>query len=109
MALTRRGVAYNLDESPYRLEVPYEDQTLVYVFSSDWNRRRFYDGFLDNREKVSESLSRRFGFEIQNDLISDVRYYGMIEKRGFLIVNDGVKMLCQDDITLDGAKLMKRS
>lgn len=109
MALTRNNVAYNLNESPHRLEVPYEQESLIYVFSSEFYKTNFYNRFLENREKISESLSRRFGFTVQNDLLSDLKLYTSIEKRGFLIVKGEDKIVCQENITLDGAKLMKLS
>ena len=109
MALSRNNVAYNLNESPHRLEVPYDQQTLIYVFSSEFYKTNFYNRFLDNREKISESLSKRFGFNVQNDLLSDLKLYTSIEKRGFLIIKGEDKIVCQENITLDGAMLMKLS
>ena len=110
MALTRNNVAYNLNESPYRLEVPYDDHMiLTYVFSSDFYKTNFYNRFPENRGKISESLSRRFGFLVQNDVLCDLKLYSSIEKRGFLIIKGEEKIVCQEDIILDGAKLMKLS
>ena len=109
MALTRNNIAYNLHESPYRLEVPYEDQNLTFVFSSNLYKTNFYNRFLDNREKISESRSKRFGFHVENDLLSDLKLYTSIEKRGFLVIKGEDKIVCQENITLDGAKLMKLS
>jgi hypothetical protein len=109
MALTRNNVAYNLNESPHRLEVPYEDQSVIYVFSSEFYKTNFYNRFLDNREKISESLSKRFGFRVQNDLLSDLKLYTSIEKRGFLIFKGEDKIVCQENITLDGALLTMQS
>ena len=109
MALTRNNVAYNLNESPHRLEVPYDQQSVVYVFSSEFYKTNFYNRFLDNREKISESLSKRFGFRVQNDLLSDLKLYASIEKRGFLIFKGEDKIVCQENITLDGAMLTMRS
>ena len=109
MALTRNNVAYNLNESPHRLEVPYEQQSLIYVFSSEFYKTNFYNRFLDHREKISESLSKRFGFRVENDLLSDLKLYTSIEKRGFLVIKGEDKIVCQENITLDGAKLMMLS
>ena len=98
MGLTRDGIAYDLNISPYRLEVPYEDCTLTYVFSSELYRKNFYNRFLENREKISASLSKRFGFHIENDLLCDLKLYTMIEKRGFLILKGEDKIVCQENI-----------
>lgn len=109
VALTRNNVAYNLNESPHRLEVPYDQGSLIYVFSSEFYKTNFYNRFLDNREKINESLSKRFGFNVQNDLLSDLKLYTSIEKRGFLIIKDEEKIVCQENITLDGALLTMQS
>lgn len=106
MGLTRSKIAYNLEESPHRLEVPYKDFHLVYVFSSNLYKNKFYERFIDNRAEISESLTRRFGFRIQSDLISDLRLYSTIEKRGFLVIKDGDKVVCQENIILSGENLM---
>lgn len=106
MSLTRANIAYNLEESPHRLEVPYDGFTLCYVFSSNLYKCNFYDRFLENREKINESLSRRFGFIVQNDVLSDLRLYATIEKRGFLVKKEEDKYLCPDEITLIGCKMM---
>lgn len=107
--LTRSAVAYDLTISPHKLEVPYGDEILTYVFSSALYRRNFYERFLDNREQIGASLSKRFGFEIQNDLLCDLKLYTTIEKRGFLILKDEVNFTCQENIILDGQKLTMRS
>ena len=109
MALTRSLIAYNLDESPHRMEVPYDQQTLTYVFSSELYKQKFYERFINNREEVGESLTRRFGFQINNDLLCDLRLYTNIEKRGFLILKGEDKFVCREDITLDGEMLLKLS
>jgi hypothetical protein len=107
--LTRGGVAYDLNKSPFRLEVPYEGETLVFVFSSALYRQKFYDRFLDNRETVSASLSRLVGYKIESDLLCDLKLYARIEKRGFLILKNEVKFVCREDIISDGHKVTKRS
>lgn len=109
--LTRSKVAYDLTISPHVLEVPYElaDTTLVYVFSSELYKNNFYNKLFENREKINDSLSNRFGFTIVNDLLCDLKLYISIEKRGFLILRDKEKIACVEDIILDGSQMMKRS
>lgn len=107
--LTRRGVAYDLNISPHKLEVPYGRETIIFVFSSELYKKKFYDQFLDNREQIGASLSKRFGFDIRNDLLCDLKLYTTIEKRGFLILKDGVKFVCRENIILDGHRMTKRS
>ena len=108
--LTRNNIAYDLMLSPYRLDVPYDNcQTLTYVFSSEFYKNNFYNRFLENRQRISESLSGRFGFRIENDLLADLRLYSCIEKRGFLVIKGEENFVCLESITLDGDLLMKQS
>jgi len=107
--LTRSNVAYDLSISPHMLEVPYDHgETLVYVFSSKLYKDKFYNALFENREKINESLSNRFGFRISSDLLCDLKLYISIEKRGFLILKDKEKMVCQEDIILDGNRVMTK-
>lgn len=108
MALTRNNIAYKLEESPYMLDVPYDGYSLVYFFSSALYRDNFYKRFVENREKINESLSNRFGYQIENDLIGDLALYSKIEKRGFLVSLGKEKATCQEDIILNGGKVMIR-
>jgi hypothetical protein len=83
--LSRNGIAYNLNFSPYKLEVEYGVDHVVYVFSSELYKQKFKDKLEENRAKISESLSKRFGFTITNDILADLKLYSQTEKRGFLL------------------------
>lgn len=109
--LSRNGVAYDFNISPHRLEVPYQDQTLCYVFSSDLYKRNFYDRHLENREKINESLTKRFGFNVDHEMLCDIKLYISIEKRGFLIIEErtGQEFLWLDNLTLDGGRLTMKT
>lgn len=111
VGLSRNNIAYDFHISPHRLEVPYEGQTLCFVFSSQLNKTKFYDRHLENREKISESLTNRFGFRVENELLCDIKLYSSIEKRGFLIIDErtGQEYLWLDNLTLDGGKVTKRT
>lgn len=108
-SLTRSGVAYNLDESPHKLVIEYSDgNVLVYVFSSELYLNIFKRKLVDNRSKIIESLSKRFGFKIVNNVLADIKLYSMTEKRGFLIIgNESYR--CQSTIELIGANLTQRN
>lgn len=106
--LTRSGIAHNLEISPYSLIVDYQDEQLEYVFSSEQYKNIFYRKFIDNRNKINESLSKRFGFKIENDKLADLKLYSMTEKRGFLIKGkEEYKWL--DTIELIGENLTTKS
>ena len=108
--LTRSNIAYNLHASPHIVEVEYgEGKTITYHFSSALYTSKFRDRLQVHREIVSESLSNRFGFRIEADLIADLKLYNTIEKRGYLISIDGEYIECQNDITLDGMMLTSKS
>lgn len=106
MTLTRYGIAHNLESSPYILLVEYEDEELEYVFSSEQYKNIFYKKFIDNRLKINESLSKRFGFKIEVDKLADLKLYYMTEKRGFLIKGKE-EFKCLNTIKLVGENLMK--
>ena len=106
--LTRSGVAHNLEISPHSLIVDYQDEQLEYVFSSARYKEIFYKKFIDNRIKINESLTNRFGFKIQNDKLADLKLYSMTEKRGFLIKGKE-EYKCLDTIELIGEILIQRN
>lgn len=108
MGLTRSGIAHNLEISPYSLIVDYQDEQLEYIFSSQQYKEIFYRKFIDNRIKINESLSNRFGFKIENDKLADLKLYSMTEKRGFLIKGKE-EYKCLDTIELIGVNLIHKN
>ena len=107
--LTRSNIAYDLSISPHRLTVNYGEHSLEYVFSSDLYRRKFLEKQDAHREQLCVSLTKRFGVEVRTPLLSDVKLYTTIEKRGFLLRKDGVEVKCLDKVRLDGENLMIKS
>ena len=107
--LTRSGVAHYIEESPHKKEVVYnENDKLTFVFSSELYLTIFTRKLEDNRIKINESLSKRFGYQIKHDKLADIKLYTMTEKRGFLILgNEEYK--CLNTIVLDGASLTNKS
>ncbi len=81
----------------------------IFVFSSDLYKRKFEEKMMENRQRINESLSNRFGFEIKNDLMCDVLLYKKIEKRGFLIKNNKEGFECLENIRLDGRNLIQKN
>lgn len=107
--LTRSNVAYNLHISPHREVIPYGETHVEYVFSSDLYRRKFLEKQKANREEINRSLSNRFGFQIENGILADLRLYSTIEKRGFLLYRNGVEVVCPEEIKLDGVKMILKN
>lgn len=116
--LTFRGIAYDFNISPYNLEIDYfnnriditkvERNSITYIFSSEYYRKKFAERLQENRIKISESLSKRFGYKIKCDLLADLKLYTTIEKRGFLILANGEKVDCLENIILDGNNLIAK-
>ena len=107
--LTKDGICYNLKETPYTPAINYGDQQIIYHFSSMVYKLKFINKKKDNREKINLSLTNRFGFEIKNNLLCDLKLYSQIEKRGFLIFNaEGEMFECLKSITLDGQRVIAK-
>lgn len=104
--LTRNGVAYDLKTSPYKVTLNYKNNNLEYVFSSQLNKERFINKLKDNRMKINESLSKRFGITIEDDMLCDIKLYSATEKRGFLINTNEKAIECLNIIKLDGNNLI---
>ena len=103
--LTRSNIAHDLTISPHNTQIEYsEGDSIVFVFSSEMYRNNFLNRLEDNRNKINESLSNRFGFCVVMDVLADLKLYITIEKRGFLIYWNGERVTCLRDITLNGNK-----
>ena len=107
--LTKDGICYNLKETPYIHAINYGGEQITYHFSSMVYKLKFINKKKDNREKINLSLTNRFGFEIKNNLLCDLKLYSQIEKRGFLIFNvEGEMFECLKSITLDGQRVIAK-
>lgn len=108
--LTRSNIAYNLEISPHSFNVDYEDgEKLTFIFSSELYMTKFFETIEDNREKINHSLSKRFGFNVVNNKLSDIKLYSLIEKRGFLIKRKDENFKCLNDIKLNGLAMTQRN
>lgn len=109
--LTRSGVAYNLKISPHKKVIDYGENggILEFYFSSQLLLGIFEKKLEGNRERINKSLSKRFGFNIENNVLSDIQLYSATEKRGFLIKTEKEGFEWKEHITLNGAQLMKNS
>ena len=104
--LTRGKIEYNFKISPFRILTDYY---ATFVFSSESHKIKFIERQKKQREKISESLSNRFNFVVECNIIADILLYREIEKRGFLIITDeGIEIECQNSIKLGGQTLTKR-
>lgn len=104
--LTRSKVAYDLNISPHRINMLYDNQEITFVFSSDLYKRKFHDKLTETRNYYNDSLTNRFGVTVALDMLSDLKLYTTIEKRGFLLFVDGDKIECQNNITFGGGRMI---
>lgn len=107
--LTRNGIAYNLSLSPYKTTIKYdENDYITYKFSSKLYKDNFKSKLKVHRENINNSLSKRFGFSIKTEKLSDLKLYSSIEKRGFLIETREGIYECLNTIELDGRNKIQK-
>jgi len=89
--LTRHGICYNLDSSPYIFEKEYNCCKVQYNFSSENYVSKFNDYMNDTLEVDKRVLKNesKYGLKFDIPLIEDIKKYKQIEKRGFYIVIEG--------------------
>lgn len=104
--LSRNGITYDLENSPYVYHIQYGENIFDYKFSSKLYMDKFMNKSFDNRKQVNESLTKRFGFAVEMNLLADIKLYASIEKRGFLIANQDRSYHCLNNIVLDGQSLI---
>jgi hypothetical protein len=75
---TRRGIYYNLEESPYITK--FKD--FKFYFSSQFYRNKFEILLIDYINAESEKLYKRFKIDIDFSDILSFNLYRKIEKRG---------------------------
>lgn len=107
--LSRNGVAYNLELSPYEIILEYDHEKLKYKFSTKLNLEKFTNKLQQNRNKINESLSNRFNIQINNDQLCDIKLYSQIEKRGFYIECKERKFTCLSSIKLNGQNKISKN
>jgi hypothetical protein len=96
MGKTRNGIYYNLCESEYKLTINH----ITYYFSSSLYRKKFIERYLEERDILSYTQSRRFKATLNLSVLADLKTYSNIEKRGFLVEIEGVYYKCLDNINL---------
>lgn len=106
--LSRRGVTYDFESSPYVYELFYENNKIEFVFSSKLHYNKFNEKYLTYRDKIAISLSKRFNLNISMSILSDILLYRKIENRGFLIKYNDEVIKWLNIIELDGQmKILK--
>lgn len=91
--ITRDGIEYNFDITPYRTNISYGKLILQYRFSSKLYQEKFQRLHLENKSKT-------YPLNSNMEIFDDINGYAKIEKRGFLINKDGIYFLNIKDIKL---------
>ncbi len=82
MPATERGIYHNLKESEYTIS----NNEVVFFFSSELYRRKFLERYEQYRSFFNDKLAKIVGESSLNyDVLSDIRLYEDIEKRGFYV------------------------
>lgn len=100
--MTKYGVVYDLEKSHYSFRI----DNITYYFSSLIHLSKFTKGYYENRHKVNETVSNRYGMTIELNLIADIHFYSKIETRGFYIMYGKEVYTCKKAITLSGVNPM---
>ena len=102
---SRYGVYRNFKISPYTTN----KEGYTYVFSSRLYKDKFLARYKENRETINHSLSHRFGFNIEVNVLADMALYMKIEKRGFLVVeSNGRQYESHEEFVLANAHLCSK-
>lgn len=108
--LSRNGIAYDLTKTPYVHTVKYEDNTMIiYSFSSDLYLNKFKDKLEEHRNKINESLSKRFGMVVVNNVLNDLVLYSKTEYRGFYVLINDEEFKCLSTIKLIGVNQISKN
>lgn len=102
---SRKGIFYDLNVSEYRATI----NNITYVFSSELHKQKFIERVKDNRENINSKLTKRYGIEIENNILADLILYKSVETRGYLVINGVGEKLCKETVKLDGVKVTKKN
>jgi len=93
---SRRGVVYDLSKSDYIIEV----EPFTLHFSSEVYRQKFYNSYEEEIEVTnirSENIYKG-KYSVDMSVLTLLRLYVLIEKRGFFIKVNGVEVDCPENL-----------
>jgi len=105
--VTRNGVYYDLTKSTFKFTTP--DTKMTFIFSSDLHMFKFEDQYKAFRKEQNLKLKARYRIEIVTTVLSDLVLYKKIETRGFLVINEGGQILCQENLILIGERATRKN
>jgi hypothetical protein len=86
--VTKDGIEYNLDITPYSQLVEYDSMILEFKFSSKFYLKKFNK--LCNSPTYDKGMLK-YNFEVDVTFLEDLKTYINVEKRGFQIVKNNTK------------------
>lgn len=104
MSITKNGIAYDLKTTPY--QCTWEAYT--FYFSSPLHLKNFKKKLPIRTDWINDSLSRRFHFVMDVQILGVLQLYTQIETRGFRVVNADREFTCQKNIILSGLKISEK-
>ena len=107
--LSRGGICYNLEITPFTVISKYENRKVKFSFSSEFYKGKFEAQIKEHREKINQSLSKRFGLVVFNPLLADIVLYSKIETRGFYLLIDDEEYKCLSSIKLTGVNQIQKN
>lgn len=81
--MTKDGIEYNFDKTPYETTKKYNGCVLTFKFSSEFYRNKFV---ILSKEPCVNKKMKMLGISYDETLLKDIKLYSIIEKRGFQIV-----------------------
>jgi hypothetical protein len=104
---TRNGIYYDLSKSTYKLKMP--DTNITFVFSSDLHRTKFEEQYKENRAEHNLKFHARYRIDTNMKVLPDIVLYKRIETRGFLLIDEGGQYIWQQNLILNGEKVIPKS
>lgn len=99
MGVSRYGVWFDLDESPYSV---YR-HGMEFKFSTKGHADRFRLLVSERENKMGAELARRVGCKsVDMDIPACIQLYRQLETRGFLIIIGGERVTCAEHLRLSG-------
>lgn len=78
-----RSIVYNdISKSPFC----YDVNELVFYFSSEFNKRRFINGYEEYIVDETHKLESKYHVKLDLELELTVAFYKRIEKRGYKVI-----------------------
>lgn len=83
--MTRNGIEYDFDKTPYQATINDSGEILIFYFSSKLNLDKFTERAASYALQTNDMLSRKFKIKLHFSTLPYLGLYKQIEKRGFKV------------------------